>query len=85
MSPYQVIWEPSAWKRARTMWETSTNKRAFNNARKQIKKSLGNDPHGNGIALSEGLWRISCPPLLVCYSIDTPNMQVVISDVYEIA
>jgi len=66
------------------MWEASSNKPAFNNARKQIKKSLGDDPHANGIALSEGLFRISCSPLLVCFAIDTPNMQVVISDVYEI-
>jgi hypothetical protein len=84
MNPYQVIYEPTAWNSLRTKWKRSKNKRALKQATKEIEQALGSDPHGNGIPLSEGLFKFSFSPLLVCYSIDSPKMQVVISHVYEI-
>lgn len=84
MNPYQVIWEPAIWKRAKMLWRRTGNKLAFKRAKKEIEQALGTDPHGNGIPLSEGLFKFSFSPLLVCYSIDSPRMQVVISHIEEI-
>lgn len=85
MNPYQVIWEPEIWKRAKALWRRTTNKRAFKQAKKEIEQAPGTDPHGKGIPLSEGLFKFSFAPLLVCYSINSPLMQVVISHVEEIS
>lgn len=84
MIPYQVIWEPSAWKMLHVLWRNSSNKQEFASSRKRIEDLMGGDPHGSGTSLSERLFRFMSQPLAVCYSIDTPQRQVIISDVYEI-
>jgi hypothetical protein len=85
MTAYQVIWEPWAWKTLRLIWMASGNKDEVDRAHDLVELALGSDPHRLGMPLSEGLWRFISPPLIVCFSIDTPQLQVVVSDVYETA
>jgi pimeloyl-ACP methyl ester carboxylesterase len=53
-------------------WMMAADQPAVVAARQGIDRLLSADPHSHGRHLAEGLWKISVPPLLVHFDIDTP-------------
>ena len=84
MTNFQVIWQSRPWDRLHEIANCSANPAAVANAYDTINQSLGNDPHRNGMPLSEGLFRFDARPLRVFYSIDSPRRRVIIRHVIEL-
>lgn len=81
MTPYQVFWEPTIWKKLHRLRRGHASPADIDDSYARIRQKLGTDPHGHGTPLSEGLWKLADDPLQVFYSINTPLMRVTISNV----
>jgi hypothetical protein len=81
---YFVHWTDPVSDFLAAMWVTSTNPDALVSTRNAIQYLLESNPHKHGTPVAEGLWKLTLPPLQVYFNIDSPNMRVEITDVYEI-
>lgn len=84
MTPFQVIWAPGALAQLAALWNaaTSSERLEITRAQYRIDKALAQDPEAAGYELSEGLWRIYDPPLLVFYEINEVHGILRVTDVY---
>ena len=73
---YKVLWEDNALSEVAAEFVSSKGKVAIIDASRQINVALEEDPYGNGLHLSEGLYYIDRPPLRGIYSIDDENKIV---------
>ena len=78
---YTVDWEADAEDALASAWLQSGFSPAVTAAQARIDRLLAADPHGNGVHLSEGLYRIEVAPLTATYSIDDIGRRVVVSAV----
>ena len=79
MNSFRVDWEPAAEDELARIWLRSNDRQAVTTAQAQADRLLGFDPLNHGRHLSEGLYCIDVPPLVVTYSVDTANRQVEVS------
>ena len=78
---FTVRWRPDAYTELTQLWAVAPDPAAVRDAREEAERLLGADPSGAGRHLSEGLWRLQVPPLLVHYTIDQDRRLVEITDV----
>lgn len=84
-APYFVDWSDELTDAYSLLWAVSLRQEAVTWARDSIRRLLATDPHKYGTRVSEGLFKLHLPPLVVYFSIDTPNSRVTITDVFETA
>ena len=82
---FTVTWEPDARRESHLIWATAPDPAAVRAAADTAERLLGTDPTGNGQHLTEGLWKVTVPPLAVYYAIDQDQQSVEISNVASIA
>jgi hypothetical protein len=82
MTPFQVIWSPEALRQLAALWITATNRSEITRAQHRIDQALAADPKSAGRELSEGLWKLDDPPLLVFYEINDVHKAIRVTDVY---
>jgi len=82
---FTVTWEPDARRELHLIWATAPDPAAVRQAADIAEQLLGTDPFGNGTPLAEELWKISVPPLVVYYTIDSDQQSVEISNVAHTA
>jgi hypothetical protein len=83
MSPFDVQWDRPAENELARLWTRRVADRpAITAAAAKIDRLLAQDPINNGRALSEGLYRLSIPPLKVFCSVDQKARKVKVSNVY---
>jgi hypothetical protein len=70
MSPFRVEWEPAAEDELARIWLRSSDPQAVTSAQAQADRLLARDPIKYGRHLSEGLYGIDVPPLMLTYTID---------------
>jgi hypothetical protein len=76
MNPFAVEWEPDVEDELARLWLRAPDPAAVTRAQARIDELLERNPAGNGQLLSEGLYRIEVPPLLVNYTIDHAGRSV---------
>jgi hypothetical protein len=79
MSPFGVEWEPAAEDELARLWLRFSDPAAVTAAQAQADLLLSRDPFKYGRHLSEGLYSIEVPPLVLTYSIDQANHRVEVS------
>lgn len=84
MTPFQVFWSSEALRQLAALWTAGTNRLEITRAQHQIDQALSSGPKSAGHELSEGLWKIDEPPLLVFYEINDVHKAVRVTDVYTI-
>jgi hypothetical protein len=81
MNRFTVEYIPEAENELARLWLSSDDPQAFAAASNQIDDLLARDPVRNGRLLSEGLYRLEVPPLIVTYSIDDARQYVEVNSV----
>jgi hypothetical protein len=76
MSPFRVEWQPAAEDELARIWLRSSDPRAVTAAQAQADQLLGRDPIKYGRHLSEGLYCLDVPPLVLTYVIDQASQLV---------
>jgi hypothetical protein len=76
MSPFEVEWEPAAEDELARLWLRSADPQAITKAQAQADQLLARDPIQYGRHLSEGLYAIDLPPLVLTYTIDSAKRLV---------
>jgi hypothetical protein len=76
MSPFTVEWDPDAETELARIWLAAADPDEVTQAQARIDQLLARNPSGHGQPLSEGLWRIEVPPLVVNYTIGDANKHV---------
>ena len=80
---FTVGWGQDAYRELTQLWATAPDPPAVRAAREAAERVLGADPFGAGRHVAEGLWQLTVPPLLVCYTIDKGRQHVEITDVFH--
>ena len=70
MTPYQVIWEPDAEQMLADIWLDSADPNSITTALAEADRFLSHDPFQLPQHLSEGLYRIDVPPLVLTFTIE---------------
>ena len=78
---FDVEWDPAIRHELHELWVVATDPAAVRAAAREVEERLTVDPQACGRLLSEGLWRVHVPPLLLHYTIDTERRFVEITDV----
>lgn len=78
---YRVEWVPDTYIELAYIWALAPDPAAVRLASRAIEIDLATDPHLTGQYLSEGLWKLVRPLLVVHYTIDTDQREVWITDV----
>jgi hypothetical protein len=76
MNPFRVEWEPAAEDELARIWLRASAPPAVTIAQAQADQLLSRDPIKYGRHLSEGLYSIDVPPLVLTYTIDLANRLV---------
>jgi hypothetical protein len=76
MNPWRVEWEPAAEDELARLWLRSSDPQAVTKAQAQADQLLSRDPIKYGRYLSEGLYCIDVPPLVLTYTINAANRSV---------
>jgi len=76
MNGFGVDWSQDTEDDLATIWLTASDPGAVTQAQAEIDRLLSRNPLGNGQHISEGLYRLVLPPLIVTYTIDQGNRQV---------
>ena len=79
MSPYGLDYTDDADNQLADLWLASADRNGVTRAQHRIDQLLRGDPH-SGQHLSEGLWKITVPPLAAFYEIDETGFQVTVTD-----
>ena len=82
---FTVEWEPPIRHELHELWAVAPDPAAVRAAHDEVERLLGTDPFGAGRHLSEGLWRLVVPPLVVHYTINPDARMVEITDVARTA
>ena len=82
---FWVEWETPLRAELHQLWTTAPDPAAVRGAAEKVEQLLAADPYSNGRHLSEGLWRLHVPPLVVHYTIDPDRQYVEITDVIHTA
>lgn len=80
MTPIQVIWSTEALRQLAALWNAASNRLEIARAQHRIDQARG--PKSAGHELSEGLWKIADPPLLVYFEINDVHKILRVTDVY---
>jgi hypothetical protein len=81
MSRYTVDWDPEAEDDLARAWMRASDPSAVTRAQVEADRLLAQDPIGNGRHLSEGLYRMEVPPLIVSYTVDTVRQHAQVTSV----
>jgi hypothetical protein len=81
MRTFTVRWHPDALLLLAEAWMRANDRNAVTAAQAAVDRFLGDDPTQFGVEVSEGLWRIKIPPLMVYYTIDTVDLVVSVTAV----
>lgn len=76
MDQFRVEWEPAAEDELARIWLDATDPPAITKAQAQADQLLARDPVKYGRHLSEGLYSIQIPPLVLTYAIDLMDRTV---------
>lgn len=76
MSPFLVEWETAAEDELARIWLRSSDPQAITAAQAKADQLLARDPVKYGRHLSEGLYGLDTPPLVLIYTIDSTNRSV---------
>jgi hypothetical protein len=76
MNPFRVEWEPAAEDELARIWLRSSDPSAVTAAQAQADRLLSRDPIKYGRHLSEGLYSLSAPPLILTYTVDQTRRLV---------
>lgn len=82
MSPFSVDWPPEILSDLADIWLQAPDRQAVTDAEASIDRLLKRGPLNYGIHLSEGLYRIEVPPLIVTYAVDTARSHVEVASVH---
>lgn len=78
---FTVKWETGIRRELHYLWIAAPDPAAVRVASDAAEERLAADPYGAGRHLSEGLWLIHVPPLVLNYTIDPDRRLVEITDV----
>jgi hypothetical protein len=84
VTPFDIDWPNRVLDDLADLWLQSTHRQEMTAAEAEINRLLQTDPVGNGVHVSEGLYRLSSWPLVVLYEINVPRRRVRISSVREL-
>jgi hypothetical protein len=76
MNLYRVEWDPAAEDELARIWLQSSDPQAVTAAQAQADQLLARDPMKYGRHLSEGLYSVDVPPLVLTYTVDPANRLV---------
>jgi hypothetical protein len=76
MRPFTVDWNSDAEDELARVWMQASDPAAVNRAEVEADRLLAGDPIRNGQELSEGLYCIHVPPLIVNYTVDVARRHV---------
>jgi hypothetical protein len=76
MNRFRVEWGPAAEDELARIWLRSSDPSAISAAQARADQLLSRDPMRNGRHLSEGLYCIDAPPLVLTYTIDQASRLV---------
>jgi hypothetical protein len=76
MNPFRVEWDPAAEDELARVWLRSNDPQAITAAQARADQLLARDPFKYGRHLSEGLYCIDVPPLVLSYTIDQAKSLV---------
>jgi hypothetical protein len=79
MKPFRVEWEPAAEDELARIWLRSSDPAGVTAAQARADQLLSRDPIKYGRHLSEGLYGIDAPPLVLTYTIDAVNRLVTVT------
>ncbi len=79
MSTYFVAYTREADNHLALAWLSSGDRQAVTEAQNQMDQFLPRDPRNPGQEVSEGLWRITVPPLVAHYEIDDTKRLVTVT------
>ena len=81
MRRYTVTWLKGAQGHLAQIWVDATDRQAVTEAANAIDRLLAVDPTAQGEEVSEGLRRLSVPPLHVLFSVREPDRLVEVATV----
>lgn len=73
---FTVEWNSEADDGLADVWTTAPDQLAVTRSSAMVDQLLALDPLGLGEYLSEGLWRLRVPPLVVHYTVDLVHRRV---------
>jgi hypothetical protein len=76
MKRFTVDWEPDAEDELARIWMQADDPSAVARAQVKADQLLASDPIGKGHHVSEGLYQIHVPPLVLTYSVDAAKQFV---------
>ncbi len=84
MKPFTVDWDSEAENELARIWMQSADPPAVRQAQTKADQCLAQDPLGYGRHLSEGLYQISVPPLVLSFTLDAARRHVQVTWVSEL-
>jgi plasmid stabilization system protein ParE len=78
---FSVVWTEDAEDSLADVWLQSAVPNEVTRAQARIDRQLASDPKNLGTPMSEGLYRLTDPPLTVLYSFDEDTRAVEVSAV----
>ncbi len=82
MTSYKVKWRKLALRGLATAFLNAANRKAITQAQARADQLLAQSPHNCGKHLSEGLYRLAVPPLVLTYTIDDDRRMVEVTSLY---
>lgn len=79
---FTVRWAEELDEALAAIWLAYPDKPAVTAAQATLDRFLGTDPKKYGEHLSEGLWRLHVPPLLVHFTIDDDALRVDVTNLH---
>ena len=79
MSRFRVEWEPAAENELARVWLRSSDPSAVTAASARADQLLSNDPIHHGRYLSEDLYAVDVPPLVLTFTVDLGQRLVVVT------
>jgi mRNA-degrading endonuclease RelE of RelBE toxin-antitoxin system len=84
VNPYDIQLEPEAEDQLAAIWTAAGGRRdAITRAQDTADRRLAADPFRYGRHLSEGLYRLDVPPLVIYYTVLTDARVVKVTEVYD--
>jgi hypothetical protein len=80
---WQVEWDPGAEDELARIWLRASDRAAVTSAQAHADRLLTQDPVTHGRHLSEGLYALDVPPLVLTYTLDSSTRAVEVTWVRE--
>jgi hypothetical protein len=84
MEPFEVEWAAEAEDELAVWWLAAGDRPALTLATELADRHLARNPHHYGVALAEGLWAMTVPPLRIYYRISDADHRVEVTNVRRI-